>query len=707
MLIHLWRRVLAFLRRHAQFYHAGLSRPAGISTLDKIRARRDELAKLTDDELRALRPESREEAFAQAAAASERILKLRPHDVQMQGALAMAEGKIAEMQTGEGKTLAAVMAVYDFARTGEPVHVLTANDYLAQRDADWMGPVYRFLGLNVGFITSTMTPEERRFAYACDVTYATPNEVGFDFLRDQLALRPEELVQAEFATVLVDEADSILIDEARIPLVIAGGADQPEALARRMAGLATVLAPQRDYRPDEFQRNVHLTNQGARVVERAMGCGSLYDPENLDTLAAIEAALHALVLLRRDVDYIVRNGRIELVDEFKGRVAQNRRWPAGLQTALEAKEGLPLRKQGRILGSITLQTLIRMYPRRCGMTGTAATEAAEFRAFYGLEVVPIPTNRPVIRKDYPDPVFRNQRLKDAAVIDAIVQMNARGRPVLVGTASVEESERLSAKVTAAGVAHQVLNARQDAEEARIVAHAGERGAVTISTNMAGRGTDIVLGEGVAGLGGLHVIGMNRHESRRIDHQLRGRAGRQGDPGSSQFFLSLQDDLLVRYGITNWTPDAQGVDTVQRVIEGQNFEIRQTLWKYEGLIELHRSEVHARRRELLLEGADPGILAAIDNLWSEYLAEVGELRDGIHFRSWGGREPLQEFLADASRMFEELSQRIQLIATGEEPVEAAQRDATWTYVINDRPLGTMDERIARGVRRVLRDMGALK
>jgi preprotein translocase subunit SecA len=701
-----WSSLLARLRRVAFFYRAGLRRPASESTLDKIRARRDQLDQLSDSELQEQRAEDQFHSFALAAVASRRVLGLTPHDVQIQGALAMADGKIVEMQTGEGKTLAAVMAVYDYARSGEPVHVLTANDYLAQRDAEWMGPVYRFLGLTVGAVTQSSSPAERRAAYACDVTYATANEIGFDFLRDQLALKLDDLVLPDFSTALVDEADSIMIDEARIPLVIAGGAGEPEVLARRVAVLAQALTPHRDFQTDEFRRNVHLTNHGARTVEHAMGRENLYAPENLDVHAAVEAALHARILLRRDVDYLVRNGAIELVDEFKGRVAENRRWPAGLQTALEAKEGLPLRRQGRILGSITLQNLIRMYPRRCGMTGTAATESAEFRSFYGLEVVPIPTHRPVIRKDHPDAVFANRREKERSVVDAIAQMHARGRPVLVGTASVAESERLSERMNVEGVPHQVLNARQDAEEASIVALAGQRGAVTISTNMAGRGTDIVLGEGVAALGGLHVIGTNRHESRRIDHQLRGRAGRQGDPGSSQFFLSTQDDLLVRYGISNWTPDAEGVETVQRVVEGQNFEARRMLWKYEGLIEMHRTQVHARRRELLEQGADPHILAAIDNLWADHLANIGELREGIHFRSWGGREPLQEFLADASKMFDELLVRIENIASGEEPVEEMTRDATWTYLVSDYSLGTMDERFAKGVRRILRDKGFL-
>ena len=699
--------MIAFLRRHAEFYRRGLHKPADVSILEAVCRRRDELEKLTDDELRAIRPSSRVEAFAQAAVASERILKLRPHDVQILGALAMADGSIAEMQTGEGKTLAAVMAVYSYALSGDPVHVLTANDYLARRDAEWMGDIYRFLGLSVGFITQELTPEERRRAYACDVMYATPNEVGFDYLRDQLARRPEDLVLREFGTALVDEADSILIDEARIPLVIAGGHVEAEHAARRMNTIAAGLLRGRDFSIDDHQRNVRLADHGVAAVERATQADNLFALEHIDILAGIEAALHARNLVRRDVDYIVRNDAIELIDEFKGRVAENRRWPAGLQTALEAKEGLPLRSQGRILGSITLQSLIRLYPHRCGMTGTAATEAQEFREFYGLDVAPVPTNRPVIRVDHPDVIFPDKWAKERAVVEEIARLHATGRPVLVGTASVAESERLGALVSAAEIPNQVLNARQDAAEASIVAQAGQRGAVTISTNMAGRGTDIVLGEGVAELGGLHVIGTNRHESRRIDHQLRGRAGRQGDPGSSQFLISLQDELLVRYGIAQWTPDAAGIATVQRVVEGQNFEIRQTLWKYQGLIEDHRRVVQDRRRELLLEGADPAVLAAIDVLWSDYLASITELRDGIHWRSWGGREPFQEFIADSTRMFNELADRLERLTTGEDIPEPASLDATWTYMVNDHPFGTMEERIASGVRRVLADMGLLR
>jgi preprotein translocase subunit SecA len=700
MLARWWTRLVEFLR----FYRAGLHQPAGESTLEIIHQYREEFAKLSGDELRAVHPQTLEQVFAKAAVASDRILGLRPHDVQIQGALAMAGAAIAEMQTGEGKTLAAVMAVAWYAHSGGPVHVLTANDYLAKRDATWMGPIYQFLGHTVGYVTQGMPTEDRRAAYACDITYATANEIGFDFLRDQLARSPGELILPDPGVALVDEADSILIDEARIPLVIAGGAVEADSLAHRMAQIARTLNPGRDFTADEHQRNVRLTDRGIKTVERASGVPNLFDEESMETLAAIEAALHARILLRRDVDYIVRDRAIELVDEFKGRVAENRRWPAGLQTALEAKEDLDLHSQGRILGSITLQNLIGLYPVRCGMTGTAATEAAELRAFYGLEVVPIPPHRPVIRVDHPDAIFPSKHAKERAVVNAIGQMHTLGRPVLVGTASVAESERLSALVTAAGIPHRVLNARQDAEEAAIIARAGEPGAVTISTNMAGRGTDIVLDQAVATLGGLHVLGTNRHDSRRIDNQLRGRAGRQGDPGSSQFFVSLQDDLLVRYGIANWTPDAKGIATVQRVVEGQHFETRQTLRKYEGLIEYQRKIIHARRREMLLAEADPGVLAAIDLLWSDYLAWVGELREGIHWRSWGGREPLSQFLSDATAAFDELLARLERIASGEELPEPASIGATWTYMINDQPFGSMQERMIRGAKRVLSQMG---
>lgn len=668
------------------------------SKLHDVLRRRDELAKLSGDDLRRYEPESRHDLLAKAAVACERVLGLRPHDEQILGAMAMAGGAIAEMQTGEGKTLAAVPAVYSCSReTSAPVHVLTANDYLARRDAEWMGPVYQYLGLSVGFVANEMGADDRRRAYQCDVTYATANEVGFDFLRDQLMLAPEDLVLRDFGTALVDEADSILIDEARIPLVIAGGALEAEPLARAMAQLAKTFHPWSDFRIDEYGRNVSLSDRGISRVEHATGRENLFAPENMEILGAIEAALHAQFLIRRDVDYIVRDGAIELVDEFKGRIAEDRRWPAGLQSALEAKEGLEMRRQGRILGSITLQALIRLYPRRCGMTGTAATSADEFRQFYSLDVAVIPTHRPVIRIDRDDIVYADRRAKERAVVTEIAKVHATGRPVLVGTASVAESERLSSLIH---IPHRVLNARQDAEEAAIVAQAGQHGAITISTNMAGRGTDIVLGEGVAALGGLHVLGTNRHESRRIDHQLRGRAGRQGDPGSSQFLVSVEDELLARYGIDKWQGN---VDDIQRIIEGQYFDARMTLWKYGGLIEDHRKILHARRRELFMERADPALLRSIDAAWADYLAAVEELREGIHWRSWGGREPFHAFIEDAERMFNDMMERVEAIEAGESP-EPTAIGATWTYLVNDNPFGSMGERIAAGVRRVLRDHG---
>jgi preprotein translocase subunit SecA len=745
--------------------------------LNQINLRRDELRGASDEGLKSISLSLRDqthqdasaqeflvESFAVACEASLRVLGLRPFDVQVLGALVLNDGKIAEMQTGEGKTLAAVMAVYAQAQSGNGVHVLTANDYLAKRDAGWMGGIYRFLGLSVGYLAQEMGPVERRQAYACDVTYATPNEVGFDYLRDHLALDPGDLVQRPFYSAVIDEVDSILIDEARIPLVIAGGDSTTQYWARRMARLAGSLNPQTDYFLNEYARNVQLTDSGAAKVEDALRCGSLYDLRNLRVLTAIHDALHALVLLRRDVDYLVKNGGIELVDEFKGRIAQNRRWPAGLQTALEAKEELPLKKQGRILGSITLQNLVALYPRVCGMTGTAATQVAEFREVYTLDVVEIPTNRPMIRVDHPDSIFPSRARKEQALIKEISSVHATGRPILVGTASVAESERLSSLISQSGVPHQVLNARNDEAEARIIAQAGAVGAVTISTNMAGRGTDILLGgnppreiEKVVALGGLYVIGTNKHESRRIDNQLKGRAGRQGDPGSSRFFISLEDDLLVRYGIVEMLPphlvDApdqaigdpavgQGLARVQRIIEGQDLEIRRTLWKYEGIIEKQRQVLHQKRREVLLdqqpdllETIDPErhadlcqrfgsrqiremerrvALPKIDELWSDYLASIADLRDGIHWVSLGALDPLQEFIRSAAKLFDELYQELndyvlevfsdaRLDAEGDllNSLPPLDRGATWTYLVNDQPFGNLSDRIAAGLGRKLK------
>jgi preprotein translocase subunit SecA len=587
-----------------------------------------------------------------------------------------------------------------------------------------------------------MAAGQRRAAYLCDVTYATANEVGFDYLRDGLARSADEMVQRPFAFAVIDEVDSILIDEARIPLVIAGGVPEDPLLAHRADSVVAALRPRAHYFIDEFARNVQLTDAGIRRVEQAFGCGSLFDEQNFRILTAVQDALHAHALLKRDVDYVVKNDSVELVDEFKGRIAQNRRWPAGLQSAIEAKERVGLKTQGRILGSITVQSLAGMYGRVCGMTGTAATQTEEFWKIYKLPVTVIPTNRPMIRKDLPDILYADKNARNRALLKEIQEVHRSGRPILVGTASVESSEELSARLRTAGIPHSVLNAKNDAAEAEIIAQAGALGAVTISTNMAGRGTDILLGGNpprdrrrVVELGGLYVIGTTRHEARRIDNQLRGRAGRQGDPGASRFFISLEDDLLVRFGIAG-NPD---VESVQRTAESQNLEIRETLWKYESVAEHHRRDVYALRREILLSPdwsvasllseeqygelrqaiAEEALetagrrlaLAIVDDVWADYLANVAELRGGIHWVSWGGRDPLYEFVTGVRDIYDDFHRRVREdianafaaaeIRDGEiqfQDEARFERGATWTYLTTDQPFGTLGERIMKGVRR---------
>jgi len=672
--------------------------------------RRTELARLSDAELKAIdwRAVDLPEVIALATVVADRVLGLKMFDVQLEGALALISGKIAEMQTGEGKTLAAVPAVVWYASKGAGVHVMTVNDYLARRDAQWMGGIYEFLGLSVGHVQQGMDGEERRRAYACDVIYATPNEIGFDLLRDGLALYPGEQVHRPFAAAVIDEADSILIDEARIPLVIAGGDAGDQPLAYQVDRVTRLFRRWRHFTLDEYGRNIALTDAGIRSIETSFNCGNLFDEQNLALLTAGQDSLHAHALLRKDVDYLVKNGAIESVDEFKGRIAENRRWPAGLHTAIEAKEGLALKTQGRILGSITLQNLISLYPMVCGMTGTAATQADEFRLVYGMEVEVIPPNRPMIRADLPDRVYARKSDKDRAVLQEIRRLHATGQPVLVGTRSVEESERLSARLS--DVPHQVLNARHEEQEAAMIARAGQFGAVTISTNMAGRGTDIQLGPGVAELGGLHVIGTNRHESRRIDNQLRGRAGRQGDPGSSEFFISLEDDMLVKYGIDHPSL-GHDAESIQRLAEGQNLEIRRFLQKYESVIEGQRQKIQ-QRRQAILAGETPASselqrlvsLRTIDDLWADYLATITDLREGVQWISWGGRDPLHEYLTSVHALFTLLEEQLEPeIATRLEAAEASglgpsQRGATWTYLTTDQPFGTATERMMRGLKR---------
>jgi len=680
--------------------------------IEEINARRRKLRRMTETALKEYALEAREllETVSVAAVAAERLLGLEMFDEQLHGSLALADGRIAEMQTGEGKTLAAVPAIALYAKMGNGVHVMTVNDYLARRDAEWMGPIFKFLGLTVGCVQQGMSSEERKRAYNCDVTYSTANEIGFDFLRDEIALYTHEQVHRPFAAAVIDEADSILIDEARIPLVLAGGEGGDAVLAYRVDAVVRRLQPRTHYVLDQFGRSVSLTDAGIHAVERAFGCRNLFDERHLGLFTAVQDSLHAHALLRRDVDYLVKDGAIESVDEFKGRVVADRRWPAGLHSAVEAKEGVSPKTQGRILGSITLQNLIALYPQVCGMTGTAATQDGEFRAIYRMGVELIATHRPVIRVDLADRLYQTKKEKEKAVQDEIFRVHETGRPVLIGTASVEESERLSAALGT--LPHAVLNARNEEEEAAIIARAGERGAVTVSTNMAGRGVDIGLGAGVAELGGMHVVGVNRHESRRIDHQLRGRAGRQGDPGSSQFFVSLEDDLLVKYGVDELnSPDAPA--RIQRKIETQNLQIREFLRKYEGVVEGQRQRVQERRQAILTGETPCGSelerlvsLTTIDELWSDHLAGVSGLREATQWTSWANHNPLHEYLKDIDDMFrtmealveEEIPKRVaQAEAGGLDPTE---RGATWTYLTTDQPFGSIEERMVDGLRRKL-------
>lgn len=695
------------------------------------------------------------DVFAVVREVADRVLGMRPFDVQVMAGIALHRGKLVEMQTGEGKTLAAVLPACLNALTGRGVHVLTFNDYLARRDAAWMGPVYRFLGLPVEAVQAGMEAAARRAAYAADVTYATAKEAGFDFLRTQLCRSPDDLFLRPFHYAIVDEADSILIDEARVPLVIAGERPTSATSPYRIADVVAGLDKATDWETDENGRNIYLTEQGVDRVEAALGCGDLHRADNYLLLTEVNQALHARVLLRRDVDYIVRDDHIALVDEFTGRVVEDRRWPDGLQAALEAKEGLPIQPGGHILGSITLQHFLSQYPRFSGMTATAQPAADELADFYGLKVVPLPPNRSCIREDLPDWIFTHQDAKHNALVAEISRVHRQGRPVLAGTRSVEESEELAERLRAAGIACRVLNAKNDEAEAEIIAGAGDLGAVTISTNMAGRGTDIQLGgvdassrDAVVALGGLYVIGTNRHESRRIDDQLRGRAGRQGDPGTSRFFVSLEDDLMVRYGIDDLIPPRlrpapregpiahrvirREVERLQRIVEGQNHETRKTLWRYSSLVEKQRTTVQEWRMALLQGHVAPDVcvvhvpkryqalcarfgeavvveaerailLHHIDACWADHLAFIAQVREGIHLVGIGGLDPLHEFHKQSAAAFRALhttieEQTAETFATVEITEDGIDLDkaglrgpsATWTYLVNDQVLTDLQQ-----------------
>ncbi|MGG4142466.1 DEAD/DEAH box helicase [Paenibacillus algorifonticola] len=661
------------------------------------------------------------DAYALVCEAAKRTLGLQPYDVQIMAAIALHEGFLIEQHTGEGKTLSAVMPAYLHALTGEGVHVLTFNNYLAKRDAEWMGPIYRFLGLTVSAVQAGMSLSEKREAYAADITYVTAKEAGFDYLRDTIALDEADTVHRPFHYVIVDEADSLLLDEARVPLVIAGEPGSSGKNGILFAEVARQLTQDGDYDFDEFQRNVYLNEAGSAKAESLLGCGNLYEEHNSHLLMSLNCALHAELLLKKDVDYIVRDGKIELIDEYTGRVAENRHLPDGLQAALSAKEGLESKAGGNILGTITLQHFLSLYPKICGMTATAQASAMEFEVIYALQVVHIPPNRPNIRIDHPHRIYTHKEAKFKALVQEISSVHRAGRPILIGTSSVEESDMLAEALAAAGVPCHVLNAKNDAKEAELIAKAGVIGAVTVSTNMAGRGVDIRLGGGnptqavaVAKLGGLYVIGTHMHQSVRIDSQLRGRSGRQGDPGASVFFVSLEDELLLRFGIDKAIRGLRQdesleesvlhskIDHIQRVIMGQNFHIRQELNGYSDMVEDQRRMLYEERLGIL-KGATPMSPAEqrvrlyyIDKLWADHLAYASYIREGIHLTSLVSRNPLDEFHALIIQAYEQIPAKINRESANMLEKLGGSNDpaiwekfglkspaSTWTYIITDQ------------------------
>ena len=556
------------------------------------------------------------EAFAVVREASRRVTGMRHFDVQMIGGVVLHRGKISEMRTGEGKTLVATLPVYLNALTGKGVHVVTVNDYLAKRDSEDMGRIYKFLGLSVGLIVHDMNPHERRAAYMADVTYGTNNEFGFDYLRDNMVVNVDQMVQRELNYCIVDEVDSILIDEARTPLIISGPGEKSTDLYRILAQVAGSMSEGEDYTVDEKTKQVAPTEIGIAKAEKMLGIDNMYDTEHgIDFSHQLMCALKAKALMHRDRDYVVKDGQVIIVDEFTGRLMFGRRFSEGLHQAIEAKEGVKVERESQTLATITFQNYFRMYNKLAGMTGTAKTEEQEFQKIYGLSVVVVPTNKPMIRTDAPDVIYKTKLAKYKAAVNEIEACHKSGRPVLVGTTSIAQSEELSAMLKRRGISHNVLNAKYHEQEAEIISHAGQYGAVTIATNMAGRGTDIVLGEGVPELGGLHIIGTERHESRRIDNQLRGRCARQGDPGSSKFFLSLEDDLMRLFGSDNiagimdklgmeddepieHSLVTKSIENAQKKVEGRNFNIRKYVLEYDDVMNQQREVIYAQRKKIL-------------------------------------------------------------------------------------------------------------
>ncbi|HWR07142.1 accessory Sec system translocase SecA2 [Sporomusa sp.] len=689
------------------------------------------------------------QSFALVREASRRILGIRPFDMQVIAGIALHKGKMVEMQTGEGKTLAAVMPAYLNALRGKGVHVLTFNDYLAGRDAQWMGPVYEFLGLSIGYVYEEMSIIERQKAYAADITYVTAKEAGFDYLRDFLCIEKGKVVHRPFHYAIVDEADAILIDEARVPLVIAGDVVEGEDNLFHLSRIVRSLKQGIDYEADQYRSNAYFTDSGLAHVEKLLCCDNLYATRNLKLLTNLNRALCAEALVEKDKDYIVKNGKIELIDEFTGRVAAKRRWPENFQAAVEAKEGLVSEAKGTIMGSIALQYYLGLYPKISGMTGTASTAAAEFSECYGMDVVVIPTNKPCIRKDHPDLVFTHKEAKYKALICEITRVHATGQPILIGTGSVAKSELLATELKSGGTLCQVLNARNDEMEAKIIARAGELRAVTVSTNMAGRGIDIKLGgekeldrDRVVALGGLYVVGTTWYDSRRIDNQLKGRAGRQGEPGESRFFISLEDDLIKQYDIASLIPkrkfpslqEAAITDPVvltevqkgRRMVEGYHSDLRRQLWKYSFIIEQQRRIIHSKHYDILRDQVLLTLLSSkaterycdlkdqvdevvlqkiekqltlyyINRCWAEYLDDINCEREGIHLVAIGKKDPLTEFHRIAIAAFDEMMEKIdtEIIRTfntaviGKDGIDMVKSglkspSSTWAYLMNDNP-----------------------
>jgi preprotein translocase subunit SecA len=621
--------------------------------VEAVSALEPEIEKLSDPDLRAKTDEFRErleggetiddllpEAFSVVREVSRRTLGMRPFDVQIMGGIVLHEGKIAEMKTGEGKTLAATMPVYLNALEGKGVHVVTVNDYLARRDASWMGEIYAFLGLEVGLVQESMNFDERKVAYHSDITYGTNAQFGFDYLRDNIATSTDQLVQRDLNFAIVDEVDSILVDEARTPLIISGMPESAADIYYRFAAIIPRLKDGEDYEVDEKKQQVAPTESGVDKVEKALGIENLYDDVNTNLVNHLNQALRAQTLFHKDDEYIVRDGQVYIVDEFTGRTLEGRRYSEGLHQAIEAKEGVEIKEENQTVATITIQNYFRMYDKLSGMTGTAATEADEFMHTYKMEVVSIPTHMEMIRDDKDDLVYKTEKAKHKAVVEDIAERNRLGQPILVGTVSVDVSERLSELLKRRGIAHNVLNAKQHEREAEIIAGAGERGAVTIATNMAGRGTDIKLGEGVPEVGGLYVLGTERHEARRIDNQLRGRSGRQGDDGESRFYLSFEDELLRlfggqkmqgvidRIGLEEDVPIEAGVisNSVRRAqeqVESRNFQIRKRILEYDDVLNKQREVIYAIRRDILM-GEDVDTASYVEDVLtgavSEYVSE---------------------------------------------------------------------------------------